>query len=152
MKVRAISLHQPWASAIAVGAKRFETRHWETNYRGPLAIHAAQSRSLELRTKFYQLMVVDEIRSKFAADSLVEFGGLPFGAVVCVADLTDCVRVESVRADVGAELLLGNYLDGRFAWKLENVRRFKNPVVISGRQRFFHVDIDLNSSDLIKVP
>ncbi len=39
--MKALSLHQPWASLIAIGAKRVETRHWTTSYRGPLAIHAA---------------------------------------------------------------------------------------------------------------
>jgi len=39
--VKALTLHQPWASLIAVGAKRIETRSWSTSYRGPLAIHAA---------------------------------------------------------------------------------------------------------------
>ena len=34
--MKAPSLWQPWASAIAVGAKRVETRSWPTNYRGPL--------------------------------------------------------------------------------------------------------------------
>jgi activating signal cointegrator 1 len=41
--VKALTLHQPWASLIAVGAKRIETRNWATDYRGPLAIHASRS-------------------------------------------------------------------------------------------------------------
>ncbi len=36
-----LSLHQPWASLIAIGVKTIETRSWSTKYRGPLAIHAA---------------------------------------------------------------------------------------------------------------
>ena len=40
--MRAISLWQPWATAIAVGVKQIETRHWKTDYRGPIAIHAAK--------------------------------------------------------------------------------------------------------------
>jgi hypothetical protein len=39
--MRAISLWQPWASAIALRLKSNETRGWATTYRGPLAIHAA---------------------------------------------------------------------------------------------------------------
>lgn len=37
-----LTLHQPWASLVAVGRKRIETRSWSTSYRGPLAIHAAK--------------------------------------------------------------------------------------------------------------
>jgi hypothetical protein len=38
--VKALTLHQPWASLVAVGAKTIETRSWSTLYRGPVAIHA----------------------------------------------------------------------------------------------------------------
>ncbi|MBP0020973.1 MAG: ASCH domain-containing protein, partial [Cyanobacteria bacterium SBLK] len=34
MAAKAISLWQPWASLIAMGRKKFETRHWSTDYRG----------------------------------------------------------------------------------------------------------------------
>src|SRR5574343_1234835 len=40
--MKAITLHQPWATLVAIGAKRIETRSWSTNYRGPIAIHAAK--------------------------------------------------------------------------------------------------------------
>jgi hypothetical protein len=42
MAVKAITLQQPWASLIALGAKSVETRSWSTAYRGPLAIHAGK--------------------------------------------------------------------------------------------------------------
>jgi len=32
IKMKTISLWQPWASAVAVGSKTIETRHWPTNY------------------------------------------------------------------------------------------------------------------------
>lgn len=40
--MKALTLHQPWASLIALGVKTVETRSWSTAYRGPLAIHAAK--------------------------------------------------------------------------------------------------------------
>jgi len=42
VKIRAISLHQPYATGVALKLKRHETRHWPANYSGPVAIHAAQ--------------------------------------------------------------------------------------------------------------
>ncbi len=42
--MKALSLHQPWASLIAEGVKTIETRSRATRYRGPLAIHAAKHR------------------------------------------------------------------------------------------------------------
>lgn len=41
MTARALTLHQPWASLVALGVKRLETRSWSTSYRGRLLIHAA---------------------------------------------------------------------------------------------------------------
>ncbi len=41
--MKAISLHQPWASLIADGFKTIETRHWPTSYRGPLLICSTQN-------------------------------------------------------------------------------------------------------------
>jgi hypothetical protein len=38
--MKAITIIQPWATLIALGEKKFETRSWTTKYRGPLAIHA----------------------------------------------------------------------------------------------------------------
>jgi len=40
--VKALTLTQPWAYLVAVGAKTIETRSWRATYRGPLAIHAAK--------------------------------------------------------------------------------------------------------------
>lgn len=39
--MKALTIWQPWASLLACGGKRFETRSWATSYRGPIAIHAA---------------------------------------------------------------------------------------------------------------
>ena len=40
--MKAITIWQPWGSAIAIEAKGYETRGWATSYRGPIAIHAAK--------------------------------------------------------------------------------------------------------------
>jgi hypothetical protein len=41
--MKALTLIQPWASLVAIGAKRVETRGWRTSYRGPLAIASRAS-------------------------------------------------------------------------------------------------------------
>lgn len=40
--MKALTLTQPYATLVAIGEKRLETRSWRTSYRGPLAIHAAK--------------------------------------------------------------------------------------------------------------
>ena len=39
-----LSMHQPWASLLVLGFKRFEGREWNNKYRGPLWIHATQKK------------------------------------------------------------------------------------------------------------
>lgn len=45
--MRAITIREPYASLIAHGEKRIETRTWAPSYRGPLLIHAAVGRPEE---------------------------------------------------------------------------------------------------------
>lgn len=51
--MKALTLQQPWATLVAIGAKKIETRSWKTNYRGEIAIHVSKhlnpvSRSLAM--------------------------------------------------------------------------------------------------------
>ena len=39
-----LSMHQPWASLMVHGFKRFEGREWTTKYRGPLWVHATSQK------------------------------------------------------------------------------------------------------------
>lgn len=44
-QLKALTLWQPWATLIAIGAKRIETRGWATSYRGPLVISCRQKQA-----------------------------------------------------------------------------------------------------------
>ena len=48
--MKALTVQQPWATLIAVGAKQIETRSWKTDYRGPLAIHASKNMPVKNRS------------------------------------------------------------------------------------------------------
>jgi activating signal cointegrator 1 len=154
--MKALSLWQPWATLIAIGAKQYETRSWSTNYRGPLVIHAAK-RDAELKflkdaidrwphnTQSYGRSMKLAIEAIYA-DAGRPIGSfiptLPLGMALCTADLVDVVRVETIRATLGErELVFGNYDDGRFAWKLANVRRFRQPLTMRGAQGLFECNI-----------
>lgn len=123
--MKALTLHQPWASAIAVGLKRYETRSWATSYRGQLAIHAGKS------LPPYAREFIEETR----ADGIALPDPMPLGAVVCIADLVACHRTEVRWAGIGArEAAWGDWSDGRFAWELANVRVLTPPVPARGAQ------------------
>lgn len=131
--MRAISLWEPWATAIAIGAKKIETRSWATNYRGPLAIHAAKTR--EMADAF---LSHGAVRLAFADAGITTVAQLPFGCVVATCRLMNCVRTERIRDSLSPlEVLLGGYDDGRYAWVLEDVVRLPKPVLWRGAQGFF---------------
>jgi activating signal cointegrator 1 len=142
--VKAISLWQPWASAIANGVKTVETRSWRTEHLGPVAIHAAQKRSGELAAIFDGLMHDHlDILKAFVAAKESCFRYLPFGAVVCTAEIFCVGNVEmfELARFSKVELSLGNYSAGRFLWKLENIKKLPKPVPCIGRQGFFNVEL-----------
>jgi hypothetical protein len=112
--MRALSLQQPYATLVAIGAKRWETRSWRTRYRGPLAIQA----SLGNRP----LPGAPQALAALQAAGFPDLGALPHGVVVAVCELVDCVRVEQVTGFSALEREVGDFSAGRFAWRLEAVR------------------------------
>ena len=75
--MKAISLHQPWASWIAQGKKTIETRFWYTHYRG-------------------DLLIVSTKKPKYK--------NLPLGKALCVVRVVDC---RSMHVDDEKETLCG---------------------------------------------
>lgn len=138
--MKALSLNQPHASAIVVGAKTIETRSRRTHYRGPLAIHASASRGTGPRgahpfKHIFEGILETCMESRFLfTDNLAQdFDTLPFGAVIATCELVDCVRVEDIRGRLSElELGWGNYSDGRFAWVLAAVHPLEKPIAAKG--------------------
>lgn len=132
--IRAISLHQPWATAIALGLKEHETRGWGTPYRGPLAICSALEWGRGTRD------TARRIAELLERPELVD---PPRGFVVALVELADSVRMtdELVLRQTQVELALGGWAPGRFAWRLANVRPLAEPVPIKGRQRMWTLSL-----------
>jgi len=121
--MRALTLTQPWASAVAVGIKRVETRSWATAYRGPLAIHAAKTMPKAAK-EFYQ--------EQWSLGRRLP-SPLPLSAVVAVAELVGIETTEDAAPFLSrTELEFGNYGPLRFAWFLENVEALETPVPARG--------------------
>mgnify|MGYP001499275894 CR=1 FL=1 len=137
--MKAISLRQPWASLVAIGAKQIETRSWFTSYRGPIAIHA----SARLLPADRALLRQEPFLSALLADELVYFGAgmqeighrLPLGCVVATAQLVRVWPTDSFGFLLGlseAERAFGDYGPGRWACLLEDVRPLAEPVPAKG--------------------
>lgn len=135
MQVKAISLWQPWASLWAAGIKINETRSRPTSHRGLLAVHAALKRD-RLGPIVYSDVPVMRTAGKLA----LSYSNLPFGAIVGVVEITHCFPTGAFDWDP-LECKLGNFAPGRFAWRAENARLFKDPIPCKGLQGFFNVDI-----------
>jgi hypothetical protein len=143
--MRAISLHQPHATFVALGLKPFEMRHWETDNRGPLLIHAAKR---QMRDCDYELWfrVYAALSKTEAGRALIAFQPFrqppPYGAFVCIVDLVDVRPAESLSAeDKSRSNGLGDFSAGRFAWDLRDVRRLKTTWTARGRQSFWNVNM-----------
>lgn len=158
--MKALSLWQPWASLIAIGAKKIETRSWSTYYRGPLVIHAAKS-VVGIENTVRE-MYGDNLNfpnrdphcfARLAFSAFVgvysepfKFRELPLGAALCFVELVDCVPTETITDISRAERAFGNYAPGRFAWILKDLQCFDAPVPIKGGQRLWNYDY-INSSE-----
>jgi hypothetical protein len=137
MQMLAISLWQPWASAIFAGVKRIETRSWATAHRGRLAIAATLStpppdlRGIEPALRSYA--------AKFAEIGIMAASDMPHGAVIGTVDLIDCrvITHELIDRTKLSEIEWGIWVPGRFAWYFDNIVAFKTPVPCRGGQRLW---------------
>lgn len=133
--MKALTIHQPYASLIASGAKRVENRRWKINYRGLLAIHAGQG------TAFL---------------SPGELEKYPTGVVLATAELFACFHINEIRgayeagkelpgltAKAVAELAEHKFTEGPYCWVLRRIQPLKTPVRHMGRQGLWDFDESL---------
>lgn len=136
--MRALSIQQPWASLIIIGAKRIETRSWpcpphllgET-----IAIHASQRFPMDAQ---YLCLTQPFLKALDAAGHAEPELTLPRGAVLGTARIVACVRTEELLDIARArplseqERAFGDYRPGRWGWILGDVKRFETPVPAKG--------------------
>jgi len=141
--MKVISLLQPWATLVVIGAKRIETRSWDTKYRGPIAIHASKGLSKAQRAICKQ--------EKFA-DALAEINELPLGKIIGAVTLHSTFKSEDFPTAFGAkaqaleygpttahaivggmrEHEFGDFSPGRFGWDLRDPISFVHPIDVRG--------------------
>jgi len=111
--MKTITIWQPWASLIAIGAKHYETRSWATNYRGPIAIHAAALNPFKA-IKLIQNDTVMEMRRVLKDRGILtpstDFRMLPLGCIIATAKLVNCWHIvcnPGVDIDVAKHIPIG---------------------------------------------
>ena len=165
--MKCLSLYQPWASLMAAGVKRVETRSWATPHRGPLLIHASRTWTREL-VKVARLGPAFKVALEAMGVTWTHGGGnrlarpsLQLGAVIGRVEVVECFRTEdlghigfdaaTVRRPAGGgpisvplliddtERAFGDYTPRRWAWLCENAVTFPVPIPVTGRQGLFEV-------------
>lgn len=136
--MKVLSLTQPWASLVCLGAKRFETRSWESWYRGPLLIHASKSyprwaKEAAEEEPFYSALRPNGVHS---APELV------CGCIIGQVRLSACRRTELYRAKLSdMEFAFGDYADGRWMWKLDDAAFLPKPIPAKGALGLWEFDL-----------
>lgn len=137
--MRALPLHQPFASLVAVGAKRIETRGRpapKTIVGERIAIYATKT----VPPNFEELCKRFPFRLGLTRAGYRTTRELPRGAIVCTVvvhrseEMTHRSIVE-LRQKRGLELDYGLYEPGRHAWHLEDVQRIHPPVPMTTRSQ-----------------
>lgn len=144
--MKLISLWEPWATLMAIGAKRIETRSWRTDYRGWLAIHASKGglSKRELAT----VLEGEEFRRCLDGEQLSP------GRIVAVVRLIDCLPMdgqgclsgvfeEYPELDTPRERHFGDFSFGRWAWVTDELIRLQEPIPFTSRQGLVDIPAEL---------
>ncbi|HUT89491.1 MAG TPA: hypothetical protein VMY37_08345 [Thermoguttaceae bacterium] len=148
--MKALTICQPYASLI-VGwkgidpryLKRVENRTRYTAYRGPLLIHAGKDRKW---LKTWDGPVPED---------------MPFGALLGITDLTNCIRFDRIFPRTCDEPPLADnllwlrthlHVEGPQCLVLANARRFQSPIPYTGQRGLFDVPDEMITGRVLLVP
>lgn len=157
--IKALTIHQPWASAIAHGAKKIASRMRPTNYRGPMLIHAGVHRLTVVEREDICPELWGGVKNpggpwdRYNVFKWID--NLPLGVIIAICDLVDCLpvaklalysvpvsRLELNRDEWRQERALGDYSPGRYGWVLANVRKLPEPIPWRGQQGLWNFPVD----------
>ena len=156
--MKAITLHQPWASLVASGHKTIETRSWAPplNLKGQrIAIHASKRRPARADLEVMYELGRDEMPQGFDFGELEEpvvASEWVLGSIVATAKLAGVWQVENLLHDgtmfvasdsIGQVLYYptdpyGDFSRGRWLWELADVEPCWPPIPATGRQRLWN--------------
>ena len=127
--MKVLTIKQSWASLIINGYKKYEFRSWKTNYRGKILIHAGMSLEKDMLVKF--------------KDYNLNYSK---GAIIGEAEITDCIKVDEkfnkqLRSIDPVLYGRSNHIEN-YAWKLENVVKYKEPIFIKGKLGLWNYEVD----------
>lgn len=149
--IRVLPLWQPWASLLADGAKRIETRAYPPSRVGiqpgeRIGIHAAKDR------RALELCELSPFREHVGAAADLPLGAI-LGTVILAraSEMTD-ESIAALETRLPVERRFGDYKPGRWAWVAADPRPLPEPVPYTGQQGAFNVPLDLLGLTVADVP
>ncbi len=123
--MKALTVLQPWAQLLILGAKEYETRSWKTKHRGPLLIHAGRSFPDAARA----LCGAEPFRSILTGAGFRDASALPRGVLLGTVVVQDCLPAEQLayRAPFHQEAAFGDFGPGRWAWQVRSPAALLDP-------------------------
>ena len=148
----ALTVWQPGATLITVGAKPFEFRHWAAPRRlwgQRIAIHAGSRpmkrvEILHLCERLYDPAHVTGLRASIARGvldiALDDTGAFPLASVLCIATLGEPIRNEALAEALGGGLCHDSTRDEHtnWGWPLTDIERLEPFVPARGHQGFWN--------------
>lgn len=136
--MKALTVRQPWATLIALGIKRIETRTRDTKHRGPLAIHAAATMPCRIgqRLRLGDFEVERDSRTGLLlrSDTLAWPYRLPVREIVALTTLFQTRSTDSgEHSPDEREITLGDHTPGWWAWSLSSVVPVRHSPVLRGQ-------------------
>jgi len=122
MRLKALSVRQPWAELVLRGEKGMLLRTWTTSHRGPLAIHAPRKIKREACTHW-----------ELDPDALAT------GVVLGVVELKEVLALDgqAYREHEGQHLAEHSFCSPIYGWVVDTPVRLRAPFPAPGRQRLF---------------
>lgn len=126
--LKALTIHQPYASAIMAGNKLFETRPWHPGKVSEFVLHAGKGTNIAAQS----------VVKQFIPD-WPKVEDLPYGAALGIVTITNVYPVADIVEEIDElELRIGNWDDGYYAWELNVIEIFDKPISIKGQQKFWN--------------
>lgn len=140
--MKALTLHQPWATCVALHGKRVENRTWtppDSILGQRIAIHAGK----KLDSEAYEMLLEEGVELHLATS-------LPRGAVVATARVRGWVRSDNgvtvrdavLLSGVPEQALNSTWWAGPVGWVLDDVKDIE-PVQCSGAQGLWTLPADV---------
>lgn len=129
MKMKVLTIKQPFATLIAEGIKKYEFRTWRTHFRGEFLIHAGKGVDKKAMKKYEHLSF-----------------NYPNGAIIAKVKLTECHKVDANFRNILKEknpVVYSNVIKSEdwegYAFELHHVEKIE-PIYINGKLGLWNYD------------